>query len=176
MARVENLLGALSITMADRFRDVGAAYRMSASEQASLVTLLAHPDRPVSWLGEVLGLTSSGVTRLVDRLVARGWVTRTPGTDARHRRLRLTSSGTKRARSLNRDREAVLADAVAGLTDADRADLERLLDDRGRCPPRGLHVDRAHLPVVRSHGLSLQRTPVPPRPHGADRCLTRRPL
>jgi DNA-binding MarR family transcriptional regulator len=128
MARVENLLGALSITMADRFREVGAAHRMSASEQASLVTLLAHPDRPVSWLGEVLGLTSSGVTRLVDRLVARGWVTRTPGADARHRRLRLTSSGTKRARTLNRDREAVLADAVAVLTEADRTELERLLD------------------------------------------------
>ena len=128
MARVENLLGALSLTMSDRFREVGAAYRMSASEQASLVTLLAHPDQPVSWLGEVLGLTSSGVTRLVDRLVARGWVTRTPGTDARHRRLRLTSAGTKRARLLNRDREAVLTDAVAGLSAADRADLERLLD------------------------------------------------
>jgi len=128
MARVENLLGALSITMADRFRAVGEAHRVSASEQASLVTLLAHPDRPVSWLGDVLGLTSSGVTRLVDRLVARGWVTRTPGTDARHRRLRLTGSGTKLARSLNRDREEVLADAVSGLTATDRADLERLLD------------------------------------------------
>ena len=44
MARVENLLGALSLTMADRFREVGAAQRMSASEQAALVTLLAHPD------------------------------------------------------------------------------------------------------------------------------------
>lgn len=128
MARVENLLGALSLTMADRFREVGDAYRMSASEQAALVTLMAHPDRPVSWLGDVLGLTSSGVTRLVDRLVARGWVTRTPGADARHRRLRLTSSGSKRARSLNSDREAVLADAVADLSAADRASLERLLE------------------------------------------------
>jgi len=128
MARVENLLGALSLTMADRFREVGAAQRMSASEQAALVTLLAHPDQPVSWLGDVLGLTSSGVTRLVDRLVARGWATRTQGTDARHRRLRLTAAGAKRARSLNRDREAVLAEAVATLPAADREDLERLLD------------------------------------------------
>jgi len=128
MARVENLLGALSLTIADRQRGVGAGQGMSASEQASLVTLLAHPDKPVSWLGEVLGLTSSGVTRLVDRLVDRGWVTRSPGSDARQRRLRLTSSGAKRAISLNRDRAAVLAEAVAGLTATDRANLERLLD------------------------------------------------
>lgn len=128
MARVENLLGALSLTMADRLRGVGAGHGMSASEQASVVTLHAHPDRPVSWLGEVLGLTSSGVTRLVDRLVERGWVTRSPGTDARQRRLRLTASGTKRARALLREREALLAEGVAGLSHAERAALERLLD------------------------------------------------
>jgi DNA-binding MarR family transcriptional regulator len=128
MARVENLLGALSLTMADRLRGVGAGHGMSASEQASVVTLHAHPDRPVSWLGEVLGLTSSGVTRLVDRLVDRGWVTRSPGSDARQRRLRLTASGTKRARALLREREAMLADAIAPLTGAERADLETLLD------------------------------------------------
>ena len=127
MPRVENLLGALSLTMADRLRSVGAGQGMSASEQAALVTLLAEPDRPVSWLGEVLDLTSSGVTRLVDRIVERGWVTRSPGSDARQRRLRLTGPGTKRARALLREREAVLGEAVGRLSDADRGDLERLL-------------------------------------------------
>ena len=128
MARVENLLGALSLTMADRLRGVGAGHGMSASEQAAVVTLHAHADRPVSWLGEVLGLTSSGVTRLVDRVVERGWVTRSPGSDARQRRLRLTAAGTKRARALLREREAVLTDAMATLPRVERAELERLLD------------------------------------------------
>lgn len=128
MPRVENLLGALSLTMADRLRSVGAGHGMSASEQAALVTLLAHPDRPVSWLGDVLGLTSSGVTRLVDRVVERGWVTRSPGSDARQRRLRLTRSGTKRARALLRERDEVLADAMAALSQSQRAQLEALLD------------------------------------------------
>lgn len=127
MARVENLLGALSLTMADRLRDVGAGRDTSASEQAALTTLFAHPDRPVAWLGDVLGLTSSGVTRLVDRLVGRGWATRSPGTDARQRRLRLTSAGSKRAVALLRERDAVLAEALSGLTTRERADLERLL-------------------------------------------------
>ena len=127
MARMENLLGALSLTMSDRLRAVGAGHGMSTSEQAALVTLLSHPDVAVSWLGEVLGLTSSGVTRLVDRLVERGWVSRSPGSDARQRRLRLTSSGTKRAQVLLRERDATLAEAVDSLGEADRTEFESLL-------------------------------------------------
>jgi DNA-binding MarR family transcriptional regulator len=127
MARVENLLGALSLTVADQLREVGAGKGMSASEQASLTTLLAHPDRRVSWLGDVLGLTSSGVTRLVDRLVDRGWVTRSPGSDARQRRLRLTAAGTKRARAFLRERDDVCADVLEPLSGAERAALERIL-------------------------------------------------
>jgi DNA-binding MarR family transcriptional regulator len=128
MHRVENLQGALSLTVADRLRGVGAGRGMSASEQGALVTLLAHPDRPVAWLGEVLGLTSSGVTRLVDRLVEKGWATRSPGLDARQRRLRLTASGTRRARALNQDRELVLSQALAVLSAGERVELERLLE------------------------------------------------
>ena len=128
MGRVENLQGAFALTVADRLRGVGAGRGMSASEQGALVTLHAHPDRPAAWLGDVLGLTSSGVTRLVDRLVARGWVTRTPGTDARQRRLRLTAPGTRQAKTLVRERDAVLSEALAVLSARERADLERLLD------------------------------------------------
>lgn len=127
MARMENLLGALSLTMSDRLRAVGNGHGMSTSEQAALVTLLSHPDVAVSWLGEVLGLTSSGVTRLVDRLVERGWVGRSTGTDARQRRLRLTSSGTKRAQVLLRERDATLAEAVDSLGAAERTEFEGLL-------------------------------------------------
>lgn len=100
----------------------------SASERAAVVTLLAHPGRPVSWLGAVLGLTSSGVTRLVDRLVGAGWVTRTSGPDARSRVLQLTQAGRECALDVLRARRAALADAVAGLAAPDRAELERLLD------------------------------------------------
>ncbi len=128
MARAENLLGALALTVVDRLRDAGSGKEMSASEQASLTTLLAHPDRRVSWLGDVLGLTSSGVTRLVDRLVERGWVTRSPGSDARQRRLRLTPAGAKRARALLAVRDQVCADVLAPLSGAERVAVERILE------------------------------------------------
>jgi DNA-binding MarR family transcriptional regulator len=144
VARAENLLGAVSLTLADRLRSVGAGQGLSASEQAAVVTLHAHPDQAVSWLGEVLGLTSSGMTRLVDRLVERGWVVRSPGTDARQRRLRLTGSGTKRARMLQREQDEVLGAALATLSGRDRADLEGLL---GRLVG-DLAVD--YLPAVRT--------------------------
>jgi len=127
VARLENLLGAYSLTVTDRVLD-DTADGLSASDQASLVTLLAHPDRPVSWLGGVLGLTSSGATRLVDRLVSAGWVTRTVSVDSRERLLRLTAAGKRRASRALRDREDVLTASVAGLTSVERAALERLME------------------------------------------------
>jgi len=128
MGRVENLLGAQSLAVADRLRAVGAGLGLSASEQGALVTVFAHPDRPVSWLGDVLGLTSSGVTRLVDRLVEDGLMTRTAADDARQRRLRLTAAGVRRAQALNGARQEVLEAVIEPLTRQERADLERLLE------------------------------------------------
>ncbi|MGI8680354.1 MAG: MarR family winged helix-turn-helix transcriptional regulator [Jatrophihabitans sp.] len=130
MARLENLLGAHALALTDRLlaAETGRAASTSASERAALVTLHAHPDHLVSWLGDVLGLTSSGITRLVDRLVAAGWVTRTAGIDARSRRVKLTGAGRNRARAVLNARSKAMADALAGLPERDRRELERLLD------------------------------------------------
>jgi len=128
MARLENLLGALSLDVADRLWSVGAAHDLSASEQSALVTLHEYPDRSTSWLGEVLRLTSGGATRLVDRLVDRGLVARSAGPDARQRRLRLTAAGTRRAKALNAERLDVLRGLLAPLTADEQARLTRLLE------------------------------------------------
>ncbi|HEY0574568.1 MAG TPA: MarR family transcriptional regulator [Pseudonocardia sp.] len=131
MARLENLLGAQSLALADRLLadaagSVGAAG--SSSDCAALVTLLAHPGPSVGWLGEVLGLTSSGVTRLVERLVRAGWVRRSAsGQDARSRRLELTGAGTSLAERVLAGRHAVLSRALAALSPSEQATLEELL-------------------------------------------------
>jgi DNA-binding MarR family transcriptional regulator len=127
MTRLENLLGAFALALTDRLLGAGPSAPGSVSERAALVTLHAHADRPVSWLGSVLGLTSSGVTRLVDRLVAGGWVARTPGSDARSRQLTLSAAGRDQARAVLRARAEAMAGAVRGLSEADRAEFERLL-------------------------------------------------
>jgi DNA-binding MarR family transcriptional regulator len=129
MTRLENLLGAQALALSDRLLAAGegSGAGISASERAALVTLLAHPDRTTSWLGAVLGLTSSGISRLVDRVVEAGWVIRAAGTDARQRRLQLTKEGRDRARNVLRARHEVLAAAVGVLSEHDRLELERLL-------------------------------------------------
>ena len=139
MARLENLLGAWSLTVVDRMAAAGNRQMgLSASDQAAVVTLLAHPDRTVSWLGEVLALTSSGATRLVDRLVAAGWVVRSPGGDARQRRLRLTDTGEALARSVVRARDEVLTECVAPLDKRARGQFERALEQMVGASTRAL--------------------------------------
>jgi DNA-binding MarR family transcriptional regulator len=138
MARLENLLGAWSLTVVDRMASAGRQAGWSASDQAAVVTLLAHPDRTVSWLGEVLALTSSGATRLVDRLVAADWVVRSPGGDARQRRLRLTAHGEAVARSVLHTRNEVLTESLAPLDDRVRSQLERALEQMVGASTRAL--------------------------------------
>jgi len=127
MARLENLVGAFSLSVTDRLVGDGSA-GMPPSEQASLVTLLAHPDQTVSWLGDVLALTSSGATRLVDRLVAKGWVARSGSTDSRERRLRLTPAGRRHARAALRERDELVSASIAPLSRSERVQLEHLME------------------------------------------------
>lgn len=127
MSRLENLLGAQSLAIADRLL-TGDSAGASDSECAALVTLLGHPDHSVGWLGDVLRLTSSGVTRLVERLVTAGWVRRSAGTDARHRALALTAAGAGRAEQILAGRRAALSTALSTLSPTERTTLEALLD------------------------------------------------
>ncbi|MDQ6851562.1 MAG: MarR family winged helix-turn-helix transcriptional regulator [Actinomycetota bacterium] len=130
MDRLANLLGAQALALTDRLlaAEDRSGDGVSASERAALVTLFAHPDHPVSWLGGVLGLTSSGITRLVDRLVVAGWVRRDAGADARSRRVQLTRVGRDRARTVLRARGEAMSEVLGVLSESDRIELERLLD------------------------------------------------
>jgi DNA-binding MarR family transcriptional regulator len=128
MGRLENLLGAWALTVADRLDEVGREAGLSATDQAAVVTLLAHPDHTVSWLGDVLALTSSGATRLVDRLAKAGWVVRSAGEDTRQRHVRLTEDGVEIAQRVSRSRAATLAECLAPLDARARGQLERSLE------------------------------------------------
>jgi DNA-binding MarR family transcriptional regulator len=129
MDRLANLLGVQALALTDRLLTAGsgALTELPSSERAALVTLLAHPGQPASSLGDVLGLTSSGITRLLDRLAAAGWVTREKGSDARSRRIGLTPAGRRRARAVLRARQAAMSEVLERLSADDREELERLL-------------------------------------------------
>src|SRR5690348_17889273 len=124
-----NLLGALSLMIADRMTDAMAeAGGRPESAAAALSALLHFLDRPgVDLLRQVLGLTSSGTVRLVDKMVDSGYVERGPGSDGRSTAVTLTGAGLAAAERVAAARAEVLEGALAGLTDADRDALRRIL-------------------------------------------------
>ncbi len=82
-----------------------------------------------SRVARALGLDASTVTRLADRLVSAGHVTR--GGDPRHRSvvtLQLTPSGEGLVRAVSRWRQRELSRIVAGLPPATRTQLTSVVD------------------------------------------------
>ncbi len=127
--RTGNLLGALSLAVADRTGDaVGGAAGESQNSAITLSALNDFLDGPsVDRLRAVLGLTPSGTVRLIDRLQAAGYVTRLPGVDGRSVSVHLTASGRRAARRVADARAAVLEEALGALAPDEREALDRLI-------------------------------------------------
>jgi DNA-binding MarR family transcriptional regulator len=129
IGQTANLLGALSLMIADRMADAMAdAGGRPESAAAALCALLHFLDRPtVDLLRQVLGLTSSGTVRLVDRMAESGHVERGPGSDGRSTSVALTESGRAVAERVASARAQVLEGALAGLSRDERDALRRIL-------------------------------------------------
>jgi DNA-binding MarR family transcriptional regulator len=124
-----NLLGALSLMIADRMADaMGEAGGRPESAAAALSALLHFLDRPgVDLLRQVLGLTSSGTVRLIDKMEQSGQVRRGPGPDRRSTTVSLTPDGLAAAGRVGAARAGVLDGALAGLTAEERAVLGTIM-------------------------------------------------
>ena len=169
--RVGNLLGALSLSIADRTADaVGEAAGQSQTAAITLSALHHFLDEPsIDKLRRVLGLTPSGTVRLVDRLEHAGYVVRRPGADGRSVAVALTASGRRVAARVSAARAEVLEDALEVLSPSERDAFERTLArvlpglirgpgavrwmcrlcdmtacgrDQGRCPVAAAALDR----------------------------------
>lgn len=93
-----------------------------------LSALLHFLDRPsVDLLRQVLGLTSSGTVRLVDRLAETGYVRRGPGADGRSVSVELTEQGEQAARAVAAARAGVLGGALSALSPQERGTFEQLM-------------------------------------------------
>ncbi len=123
-----NLLGALSLVIADRMAgEMAAAGGRPESAAAALSALLHFLDSPtIDLLRQVLGLTSSGTVRLIDRLESAGQVHRGAGADGRSTSVSLTPSGRVTATRVSDARTRVLAGALAGLSEQERSMLREL--------------------------------------------------
>lgn len=127
--RTGNLLGALSLAVADRTSDAAGDAAGQSQTAAIALSALHHflDDPSVDLLRQVLGLTPSGAVRLVDRLQEAGYVTRRPGRDGRSVSVRLTASGRRAAERVSNARAEVLEETLSGLAPAERQVLDDLL-------------------------------------------------
>jgi DNA-binding MarR family transcriptional regulator len=118
--RTANLLGALSLAVADRAG--------STTTDAALSALLHFLESPsIDLLRRVLGLSSSGTVRLVDRLERDRLVRRSGGDDGRVTAVELTAAGRRRAERVAHARGEVLESALAALEPSQREALDELL-------------------------------------------------
>jgi MarR family transcriptional regulator, negative regulator of the multidrug operon emrRAB len=126
--RQANLLGALSLTVADRLR--AAAERgagQSGSAPAALVSLAGYLDgRPIDALRGPLGLSHSAAVRVVDRLVQGGLARRQQGSDRRSVAVELTAAGHRAGANAVAARREALEQALSALDREERVELTRL--------------------------------------------------
>jgi DNA-binding MarR family transcriptional regulator len=124
-----NRLGALALVLTDRTGDaLKDAAGLSDTAAAALSALHQFLDDPsIDRLRQVLGLTSSGTVRLVDRLEDAGYARRGPGRDGRSTVVSLTPAGRRAARRVAAARAAVLDGALGALEPAERDALDGLV-------------------------------------------------
>ena len=128
-AQCANVLGALALVVTDQSAGaMTAGTELSASGASAISALSEFLDHPtLDELRRVVGLTPSGVVRLVDRLAAAGLISRGPGADGRSRSIVLTERGQLVAAELKSARLASLQGMLAGLTGTEQQTLHSLL-------------------------------------------------
>jgi MarR family transcriptional regulator, negative regulator of the multidrug operon emrRAB len=127
-ARDANLLGALSLAVAERLEaSTRAAAAHGGSAPAALAALDSFLDgSSIDTVRKPLGLTHSAAVRLVDRLALAGLVRRGAGEDGRSVAVFLTPAGRRVAAEVQDGRMRALAEVLAPLDAAEREQLTRL--------------------------------------------------
>jgi DNA-binding MarR family transcriptional regulator len=88
-------------------------------------------------LADQVTLTTGGVTRLIDRMDAAGYVERLPcPTDRRVAYAAITTAGRRKLSEASEVHGANLREVFAGFSDRELADLDRLLDRLRAVPPQ----------------------------------------
>ncbi len=124
-----NVTGAFALVAADEIRQATAqAAGHTDAAPAALTSLYEAPrGRSVDELRRVVGLTPSGGVRLVDRLVADGYVDRRAGADRRNVIVTLTPRGRRAARAVRGARAEAIEQLLRPLTASERTQLSKLM-------------------------------------------------
>jgi len=125
--RVENLLGALALSITDAMAHGIEDVKGSYGSDAFALILILHAERlRCDVLSRQLKLAQSSTARLVDRLERDGLVRRSTGTDRRTVMVSLTASGRRLAGKILAARQAVLEKLVTRLDDGEREALHSI--------------------------------------------------
>lgn len=132
VSRLEDHLGfwlrRVSNEVSQGFSQRLEAKGVSIAEWVLLRAIYGTPNQAPSRLAEMMGMTKGGITKLADRLVARGLVLRRPDPeDARAQTLVLTASGERMVPELAAEADANDDAFFSILTNTERAALKRTL-------------------------------------------------
>jgi DNA-binding MarR family transcriptional regulator len=117
----------------------GQHARFAGPARLRLLEALVAASGPltVSEIADAVGVDQPRASRLVQQAVDMGLVRREADPDdARRTRIVLTDQGRTIIRGFRGDRRDAIADALAGFTDAERAELARLLTKLAESWPR----------------------------------------
>lgn len=103
---------------------------LTPAQYQLLLQVDAHVDVQQRELGELLGVTKGNISMLVSRLEDDGLLSRTPAGAAYC--IRLTAQGADLLTRIRPEHSSFMADRFADLTDAELAELDRLLGVLGR--------------------------------------------
>jgi DNA-binding MarR family transcriptional regulator len=124
MANVEDCAQAVLDTVPLVMRSIRSELRSHRTRDLSvpqfriLVYINNHPEASISDVAEHIGLTLPTLSKMIDLLVARQWVTRVPCIEDRRRmQLGLTERGQAMLTQAAESTRANLARSFAGLTD-----------------------------------------------------------
>lgn len=127
--KIENVVGALSLALADDLLQVTQSYGPDSAPAAAIALIGHMPGMTINHLRGALDLSHPGAVRLVDRLVRDDLVARgRSATDGRAVALTLTSAGNSMCQRILSSRQNALARAMESLCAADRETLGRLAE------------------------------------------------
>jgi MarR family transcriptional repressor of emrRAB len=128
--RLENIVGALSLALVDKMEQAfHAETNRGPSAIAAINQIGAEPGLTIERLRRIIALSHSASVRLVDQLVADGFVIREVGADGdrRARALRLTEEGEALLCNAREARRQVAAGALARLSAGEREALDAII-------------------------------------------------
>jgi MarR family transcriptional regulator, negative regulator of the multidrug operon emrRAB len=129
-AQTENVTGALAVALADAVYSQAEQLAPDVGPTVAVLTLLAHePGLSIDRIRKTMHLSHPGAVRLVDRLVARGFVERRQATrDRREVAVHLTEVGERTAQDILEARQKRLSTALSVLSSSEREVFGKLAE------------------------------------------------